>query len=89
MIEGITLQLILRISAAILMLWFVSLSIRRTRIMWPFLPLFIYFLALCTTASAEFYEVFNTDLQALSDAVFLIFYIWMLAVLIRIIKRTQ
>ncbi len=89
MIEGITLQLILRISAAILMLWFMSLAIRRSRMIWPFLPLFIYFIALCAAASAEFYEVFNTDLQALSDAVFLIFYVWMLAVLIRIIKRTQ
>ena len=57
MIEGITLQLILRISAAILMLWFTSLAIRRSRMIWPFGPLFIYFLALCATASAEFYDI--------------------------------
>lgn len=89
MIEGITLQLVIRIVAAIIVLWFTSVHIREHKIIWPYVPLFIYFVALTATAAAEFYEIFSTDLQTIFDALFLVFYIWLLLVIIALLRKNQ
>lgn len=89
MIENITVQLAIRIVAAIIVLWFASIAIRREGVVWPFAPLFVYFVALDSTAAAEFYEIFSTDLQTIFDTMFLIFYIWLLAVVIAIVRRSE
>lgn len=87
MIEGITLQLVIRIVTAIIVLWFASVHIRNHKIIWPYAPIFIYFVALAATAASEFYEIFNSQLQIIFDAVFLVFYIWTLVVILRLIKK--
>lgn len=87
MIEGITILLILRVATSIILLWGTSLAIRRSGLFWPFFPLIIYFIGISGTASAEFYEVFNNQLQAVFDSIFLIFYIWTLVVILLLIKK--
>lgn len=89
MIEGITLQLVIRIVAAVIVLWFASVHIREHKVMWPYVPLFIYFTALASTASAEFYGIFITDLQTIFDALFLVFYIWLLLVIVALLRKNQ
>lgn len=89
MIEGITISLIIRVATSIILLWGTSLAIRRSGLFWPFLPLIVYFIGLSGSASAEFYEIFNNQLQVIFDTIFLVFYIWMLVVVLQLIKKRQ
>lgn len=77
----------IRIASSIILLWGVSLAIRRHRLFWPFFPLIIYFIGISGTASAEFYKIFIHQLQIIFDSIFLIFYIWTLVVILLLIKK--
>lgn len=89
MIEDISLGLLFRIASAIIVLWGASVAMRRLGTIWPFLPLFVYFIGLAATAAAEFYEIFITDLQTVFDAIFLIFYIWIFIVMIMLARKNH
>lgn len=89
MIEEIPVSTALRVVAAVLVLWFTSVHIREHKIIWPYAPLFIYFTALATTASAEFYGIFITDIQTIFDAMFLVFYIWLLVVITVVVRKNK
>lgn len=84
MIDGTILQLIMRLLAAILTLWFASMAMRRERVMWPFTPLIIYAIALDMTAAGDFYQIFLSNFHTIMDALFLVAYMSMLLVIISV-----
>lgn len=84
MIDGMTLQLIMRLLAAILTLWFASIAIRREHVMWPFAPLIIYAIALDMAAAGDFYQIFLSNFHTIMDALFLAAYMSMLLVIVSV-----
>lgn len=88
MIELATISIAIRVASAILLLWGVSVAVRRHRLFWPFLPLVLYFIGISAMASAEFYEIFVNQLQIIFDSIFLLFYVLTLIVVLVLIKKS-